>query len=179
MECFLVKSSTPVWIALLAAFVAISAARSRAQSDSVETTEIIHGTVLNSVTHEPISRALVYSPDNRFATLTDDQGHFEFSFPRTDATQENATVPDRPNVLLARKMGFLNSEISPGTVAKDMTLSLMPEVHIVGRVSLPSSEPPDRIQVDIYRRMIQDGRAHWTFAGSSTTKSNGEFRFAD
>jgi len=42
----------------------------------------IHGTVVNSVTHTPISRALVYSADNRFAMLTDGEGHFEFSVPK-------------------------------------------------------------------------------------------------
>ena len=28
----------------------------------------VRGTVVNAVTHEPIGRALVYSPDNRYAT---------------------------------------------------------------------------------------------------------------
>src|ERR1700688_1106316 len=41
----------------------------------------VHGTVINNKTHEPIARALVYSPDNRYATMTDDRGHFEFKFP--------------------------------------------------------------------------------------------------
>src|SRR5215472_6958566 len=44
-------------------------------------THHIRGTVVNRVTHEPIPRALVSSPDNRFATMTDGEGHFEFSFP--------------------------------------------------------------------------------------------------
>src|SRR5579864_7648116 len=43
----------------------------------------VHGTVVNSVTHAPIARALVYSPDNRFAALTDGSGHFEFALPKT------------------------------------------------------------------------------------------------
>src|SRR5438477_12471364 len=30
------------------------------------------------------SRALVFSPDNRYATMTDDRGHFEFTFPRSE-----------------------------------------------------------------------------------------------
>src|SRR5689334_18031778 len=41
----------------------------------------VHGTVVNSVTHAPIARALVYSLDNRFAMLTDGSGHFEFALP--------------------------------------------------------------------------------------------------
>jgi hypothetical protein len=42
----------------------------------------LSGTVVNSVTHAPISRALVYSADNRFAALTDGEGHFEFALPK-------------------------------------------------------------------------------------------------
>jgi hypothetical protein len=42
----------------------------------------IRGTVVNGVTREPIARALVYSTDNRFAMLTDSEGHFEFTPPR-------------------------------------------------------------------------------------------------
>jgi len=38
----------------------------------------IRGTVVNSVTKAAIGRALVNSTDNRFAKMTDDQGHFEF-----------------------------------------------------------------------------------------------------
>jgi hypothetical protein len=45
----------------------------------------LRGTVINSVTHEAIGRALVFSPDNRFATFTDDQGHFEFQLPRMES----------------------------------------------------------------------------------------------
>src|SRR5580692_2547086 len=41
----------------------------------------VRGKVLNRITHEPISRALVFSPDQRYAMLTDDRGQFEFKFP--------------------------------------------------------------------------------------------------
>src|ERR1700686_2931831 len=40
----------------------------------VEHIDGLRGAVVNGVTHEPISRALVFSPDNRFATMTDDRG---------------------------------------------------------------------------------------------------------
>src|ERR1700739_1789742 len=54
------------------------------QSDEQST---IHGTVINSVTHSPIARALVHSTDERFATLTDGDGHFEFTLPKPADTQ--------------------------------------------------------------------------------------------
>jgi hypothetical protein len=36
----------------------------------------VRGVVVNSVTREPISRAVVFSGDNAFATMTDDRGRF-------------------------------------------------------------------------------------------------------
>src|SRR5437763_16727765 len=53
-----------------------------AESDGSET-ETLRGTVVNSVTQAPIPRALVYSADNRYAVLTDGDGHFEFSVPKS------------------------------------------------------------------------------------------------
>src|SRR6266849_7898206 len=86
----------------------------------------VHGTVLNRLTHEPISRALVYSPDQQYATLTDDRGHFEFKFPpqgpepqqNLPGTSDSYVVRsfrrylpnDRPNEFQARKPGFLQFE---------------------------------------------------------------------
>src|ERR1700732_560697 len=45
----------------------------------------LRGAVINSVTREPVARALVFSPDNRFAIFTDDQGRFEFPLSRIDS----------------------------------------------------------------------------------------------
>src|SRR5208337_3189707 len=148
------------------------------------------GTVVNSVTREPIGRALVFSADNRFATLTDSEGHFEF----TVAAPSAATADSGRNIislgngslrsisLMARKPGFLEDHgrgAISGTPDKELTIALVPEALIVGHVVLPSSEAPDRIQVELYRRQVQDGRAHWAMKEQVTTKSSGEFRFAD
>jgi hypothetical protein len=154
----------------------------------------IHGVVLNSVSHEPISRALVSSPDNRFATLTDSEGRFEIAF----AEPENKTGPDdsgsagkisyqgsdRPFALTARKPGFLSERneiqnLPPDAASKDNTIFLTPEALIVGRVVLPTAEASDTIQLELYHRQVQEGRARWVPAGSASTKSNGEFRFAE
>ncbi len=167
----------------------------------------IRGIVINSVTHEPIGRALVYSPDNRFATMTNSEGRFEFTLAQPEEGNENKSVPansttmtqcvgdscttyssnggqSRPTQLMARKPGFLNDpngiqNLSQEPPGKDITISLTPEALVVGRVVLPSSEPSDQIQLEIYRRQVQDGRAHWISAGSVSTRSNGEFRFAE
>jgi hypothetical protein len=159
----------------------------------------VHGTVLNRVTHEPISRALVYSPGNQYATLTDDRGHFEFRFlpqqnklgaaPTRTAPEAstflNARIIDsRPSTFLARKPGFLSSEnelsnyLTPSDLS-NITLYLVPESLIVGHVSIPGSEGSVRIRLELYRREVGGGKAHWRQAGSFTTWADGEFRFSE
>ena len=68
-------------------------ARARAQDaqGSQAATDRIHGSVINSVTREPIGRALVFSTDNRFAAMTDSEGHFEFTFPAANSSGQIGT----------------------------------------------------------------------------------------
>jgi hypothetical protein len=62
---------------------------------------------------------------------------------------------------------------------KELTISLIPEAVITGRVVLPSSDAPDRIRVELYQQWVQEGRAYWQSIKTATTRSHGEFRFAD
>ncbi len=159
--------------------------------------DIVRGTVLNSVTRRPLGRALVYSPDNRFATLTDSDGHFEFKIPLRKPQQKNegtlplagsilASPPEeaiRPAFLMARKPGFISDENTRGAQVgpeqKEVTIYLTPAALIAGHVTLGASEMPDRVRLSIYRRQIQEGRARWTPAGTFRTWANGEFRFPE
>jgi hypothetical protein len=162
-------------------------------------TETIKGTVVNSITHEPIGRALVYSPDNRFAMMSDPGGHFAFKIPRPKNEAENGNGSGvvfyagngsqfrslgGPDVLIARKPGFLSDESAQqvslsDTAEQDLTIELIPEALVVGRVNLPTVDATEHLQVELYRRMIQDGREVWNSAGTVQTRSNGEFRFAE
>jgi hypothetical protein len=178
------------------AIACLSAALSAAQSMS-DNTDILRGIVINSVTHEPIARALVSSPDNRFATRSNSEGHFEFTLPKVNAAPEggsDSTTPvsapiqsaisNRPSMLMARKPGFLTDPNSlaqnlQNEALKDVTLALTPESLIVGAVTLPTSEPPDSIMLQVYRRQVRDGRAHWLPVGGAQSTSDGQFRFAD
>jgi hypothetical protein len=203
----------PIFPLLGVLAVFLLALQALAQSnDASEASETIHGTVLNSVTREPISGALVTSPDSRFATRTDPQGRFEFTLPKTEtvpspvpqavteapaaaepeaASSSEVVSPitdlgsesNRPIVLSARKPGFLENDnlsaIGLAQHAKEITLRLTPEAVVAGHVSLPTSEAPDRIQLQLFRRSVQNGVAQWIPAGNATSKSNGDFRFAD
>jgi hypothetical protein len=143
-------------------------------------TVTFRGTVVNSVTGEPLGHALVSSPDNRFGTFTDDHGHFEFTVTPKKAG-EPGEVESYATTFIARKPGYLQPENAPLSVAAsaaDMTLSLQPESLIVGRVVLPSADAPDFVRVGLYRRNVEEGRGSWAPAGERIVNSKGEFRFA-
>jgi hypothetical protein len=162
-----------------------------------DATDHIRGVVINSVTHEPISRALVFSPDNAFAAMTDHRGRFEFSFtspePQQSTPSNNGTVqiydgrfqnPNRPNALMARKVGFLNPEIpvdisDVNSTQLDLTISLVPEARIVGHVIVPGSDGADKMQVALYRRNLHENQEHWDLTVTAVTRADGEFRLVD
>jgi hypothetical protein len=50
---------------------------------------------------------------------------------------------------------------------------------VVGHVILPGGESALGMQVELYKRQVQEGRARWDAVGSTTVRSDGEFRFAD
>ena len=161
----------------------------------------VHGTVINGKTHEPIARALVYSPDNRYATMTDDRGHFEFKFPPPEKSappvpasgtdkegmrkvQQWYARNSRPNTFFARRPGFLpntngTSVLQDGSERAEIVIPLEPEALIVGHVQLPEVDNADRIQVQLYRQDFEQGHERWLQAGNSTTWATGEFRFSE
>jgi hypothetical protein len=163
--------------------------------------ESVRGTVINAKTHEPIARAVVYSPDNRYATLTDDRGHFEIKFPPQEKVappvpasstdvQGNRKVQEwyqrntRPNTFFARRQGFLpNQNGNPiqetGSNRAEIVIPLEPEGLIVGHVQLPGVDNTDRIQLQLYRQNFEEGRERWVQAGHFTTWATGEFRFSE
>ena len=156
----------------------------QAQSSDGQTTNTISGTVINSVTQEPIGRALVYTADERVATFTDDHGNFELI--ASEAKQQpggGGTPVQSPVQLQARKPGFLTDFGLQGDAIiggmKDVTLTLAPEGLIVGQVKFPSGETADYAQVQLYRRQVRDGFARWEPLTQVRTRADGEFRFAE
>jgi hypothetical protein len=155
----------------------------------VDDQKVVRGTVVNAVTHEAVGRALVYSPDNRFATLTDSEGHFEFTLPKVRTDPQNGTLSfglardGGLGLLMARKPGFLDdpnrgtqTPVSPG---RELTISLIPEALIKGRIVLSGNDSAMGIDVQLVSRRMLEGIPHWQLASGAQTNSNGEFRFAE
>jgi hypothetical protein len=145
---------------------------------------------VNSVTHQPIGHAQVYSQDNRFATMTDDQGHFEGPSPQRSAEGgisggvSGGGIIVSDSALMARKPGFLvdrnGAQSTPvNSSTNDLTISLVPEAILAGRVAFAGSDSPDGIQVQLFRKEIRDGLARWTPQNIVNTNSKGEYRFAE
>ena len=178
--------------------IMLGAAQTSAQDGASENQQkkTIRGTVVNSVTHEPVARALVSSADRRLGAMTDEQGHFELAVPQPPASPGGESEGTVANVqvemitasylgmLMAFKPGFLNPQrnamanqrvINNG---KELTIAIVPEALIVGQIVLPSNTG-DRIEVNLYRRVIQEGRPRWLSAGAQRSRANGEFRFFD
>jgi hypothetical protein len=172
-----------MFFAFLLATTNIVSAQAFQQPQPDEEPTSIKGTVVNTVTHTPIARALVFSPDNRLATLTDGEGNFSFSWPKPESNGV-FVFNGNPSGLTARKPGFLNdphdrrqAETSGSELT--VTIPLMPEALIKGRVISSDADPTQGITVQIYFRQVQDGMPKWVQMGSTRTNSNGEFRFAE
>ena len=197
-HCTRIRSAIHTRALLLTALLAWSvpklASGQSLQPDDQPTS--IHGTVVNAVTHAPIPRALVYSGDDHFAMLTDGEGHFEFALPKPNPDNGNGSTPAGPNgmgfygrfgnpsFLMARKPGFLDDPTSrmqqvatpPGG---EVTISLLPEALIIGRVMIPDGDAALGVNVQLFHQQVQDGMPHWVQSGLSQANSSGEFRFAD
>ena len=120
-------------------------------TSSQQQTYPVRGTVINSVTREPIARALVtFAGEASSSLLTDNEGRFEFP-----------NIPSGRCILQARRPGFFakgsgrdtSQAISVGPKAEDVTLTLEPAGSITGHVTLSTSDPANNIHVQI-------GRAH-------------------
>jgi len=180
--------------AILAVFL-VTAGLSRAQvsvpgPQPEEKQSRVRGTVVNAITRAPISRALVYSPDNRLATFTDGEGYFEFALPKVGNGSERGFINHHLYQgsllgLMARKPGFLDDPSdrrqAETTSGSDLTITipLLPEALIKGRVIPSEADPALGIGVQLFSRRVQDGMPKWVQTDTARANSSGEFRFAE
>jgi len=150
-----------------------------ASSANVSTPKFsLSGTVVNSVTGEPVRRALVQiymGPEQ--AMLTDSDGRFEFS-----------NLPSGQTSIAVRKPGFMSDQEIPGggppsmvetgPDAKPITVKLTPEGVLFGRVD-SKGEPIEDLPVKVIALRIEQGRKHWEQRGGAMTDEDGAWRIAN
>src|SRR3954471_24459910 len=137
----------------------------------------LSGTVVNSVTGEPIRRALVtLSYQQQLSAMTDSDGRFEF--------------PDLPRAQMsvtAQKPGFFNEmellaggqrpkQYNVGPDAPSPVIKLMPEAIISGRIFDPDGLPIPRLLVRAVTQKVVQGRKEWQQGITARTDADGYYR---
>jgi len=143
------------------------------------TPHTVRGTVVNSVTGEPIARALVQL-GGEFATLTDHEGRFEFT------GVEQSGIPPwamKPGYFQARNWGsvgfHVGSDLAGNSDDEALVVKLVPEVIISGTVTGQEGEPLSGIPVHLKVLAVSDGISRWSEREGTTTNSEGQYRFYD
>ena len=146
-------------------------------------THSLSGTVVNSISGEPVRRALVQAGSsaggNPISVFSDAEGRFEF-----------ASLPESEIVLSVRKPGFFNElELHPdfshyelvhlGADASSVVLKLVPEGTIVGHVVSSKGEAIEDSTIRIFQEHIVEGRKRWDLRSQVSTDEDGQFRVAN
>jgi hypothetical protein len=152
---------------------------SKSATEGSQSKYSLTGTVVNSVTGEPIRRALVeVSTGPNPLALTDGNGQFEFH-----------DLPPGQMSINVRKPGYFaepelqnSSHTAMADVGPDpepLTLKLVPEAVISGKVQSLDGAPIESLLVHLFTSRIEDGRRRWEQTFNDTTNDEGEFRIAN
>jgi hypothetical protein len=123
------------------------------------------GVVVNSVTRQPISRALVQAGTH--AVLTGHDGRFEF---------QNGT--ERDGTPTASKPGYFSKYRGATPHDQPVLLELVPEAIISGTITDPNIQPIQDLRIELKLLETRNGLGHWQQIQTATTNTEGEFRFA-
>ncbi len=165
---------TAVLLALLVTVTPYShALQQGASADSAPT---VHGTIINSVTHQPIARALVTCASE--SMLTDNEGRFSFTLEPTAGTPFTLMMQARrPGYFAPSGSQFATANVMVPASSVEVTLALTPASAIVGALTLPGDDAADGLQVQLLHREIRNGRARWATFRYTQATSEGRFRF--
>ncbi len=133
------------------------------------------GTVVNSVTGEPVRRALV---------RINGVGEQRSGFTGSDGRFEIDGVAAGQLVVTAQKPGFftdpsMSRRLSFGPATGDLLVKLTPTASIEGRIVDGDGEPIEDVPVQILVAAIVNGRKQWQPRGGASTDENGAYRADD
>jgi hypothetical protein len=131
----------------------------------------LRGTVVNSVTGEPINRALVQL-GGQFATLTDHEGHFEFEGV-TEATTNQWAM--KPGYFSEPRMQRYSASTQSGD--QPFIVKLVPEAVLSGTVTGQDGGPLEGIPVQLKTLAVSNGMLRWQSRQGTQTNSEGQYRF--
>lgn len=158
---------------------AISSTPAFPQSADAQT-YTLRGTVINSVSGDPIRGALVQvNAEKQRSVLTGPDGKFQFE----GIAQGTYTIQ-------CRKPGYFEAEeLSPQSArdlvvtvapnAEPVVVKLIPEGLIYGRISGDNGEPVEALPIHLIFKGVMDGEAGLQDSAMTRTNEDGEFRLAD
>jgi hypothetical protein len=160
-----------VWSVVLAG---LSPAQVNSYPSSQNTASFtLNGTVVNSVTGEPIARALVrvYDVAQRTA-FTDSEGHFQIDGLPPGSTDIELQKPGYSNQQDSRtNRVIISAKTGP------VVLKLSPLGSIYGHVLDVNGQPIENVLVRLIRKSVREGHRRWDLFGSAESDENGGFRF--
>ncbi len=165
------RGGLAILLALALSFSSLAAAQS--SSSSSNQTYTITGTVVNSVTGEPIPRALVRTNGMVQRTaFTDSEGHFQID--GLPAMRVNL-VAQKPGYTLPDDNFHSWFQVNANTPA--LVLKLAPQSAIYGRVTDQSGQPIEHMPLHLTARSLHDGRKMWEQRAMAESDEDGHFRF--
>ena len=175
MPCAL--RSTAVLILCSVELILCQATAAQISSPSANAeTFTLSGTVVNSVTGEPIARAMVRTNGQvQRSAFSDSEGHFQID-----------GLPPVQVTLTAQKPGYSTQRIGPNTGAGwiqigpntgAVVVKLVPQNAIYGRVTDASGQAVEHAPIRLTARSVRDGRRLWEQRGMTETDDDGHFRF--
>jgi hypothetical protein len=150
------------------------------QQYSTDDKYTLKGTVVNSVTSEPIRGALVQIYFNgQSSMLTGPDGKFQF-----------AGLPPGQSTIMVRKPGFFSEDdfeptargqhlATTGPNSSPVVLKLVPEGVIYGHITEEDGEPIEGLPVELLAQHLQNGRRVWDRRPEGLTDEDGNFRMAE
>jgi hypothetical protein len=162
------------WIALMLAAAGLAPAQTATAFDCA-----VDGSVVNSVTGEPIPRAKVnlISGGGTYSTATDSSGRWSFSNVGCGPTNFTATRVG----FLGRPIRFANppTNLTSGSPAHDVKLELTPQSVVYGKVVDDQGDPAQNVQVSLLGSVVVEGKATFQQRAAATTNDLGEYRIPD
>ncbi|MGH9652685.1 MAG: MSCRAMM family protein, partial [Bryobacteraceae bacterium] len=132
----------------------------------------ISGTVLDAATGEPIPHALVRVLSNAaLSAMTGADGHFEI--PKVPAGRTVSIAAKRPGYGNPQMPSQGRKSVGPGE--NDITIELVPQGGIQGRIVDENGQPLQGIRVQAIAQEIRNGRKERRSVSTASTDSAGEY----
>jgi hypothetical protein len=155
---------------------------SSAHSKPADNTLSVTGTIVNSLTGEPVRGAVVaiatgqISGQIALSTLSDNSGHFQFDGLTEGRAFISAIKPGFGNQLrgqLERTSVQITRDVSP------VLLKMDPTGAIFGRLTDSDEQPLEGFLLHVISKQRVGGKQQWVpFPSQTTTDDNGNFRIA-